>query len=49
MPQTSIIDAVMALREYVQEGPKEGLYVALISLDINGAFDTAWWSGILYS
>jgi hypothetical protein len=47
-PQTSTIDVVMALKEYVQEGLKEGLYVVLISLDIKGAFDAAWWPGILY-
>jgi hypothetical protein len=28
---------------------EEGQYVALISLDVKGAFDAAWWSGILFS
>jgi hypothetical protein len=41
-PQTSTIDAVMALKEYVQESLKEGLYVALISLYIKRAVDAAW-------
>jgi len=39
----------MALKEYVQESLKEELYVALVSLDIKGAFDAAWWPGILFS
>jgi hypothetical protein len=28
---------------------EEGQYVALISLDVKGAFDAAWWPGILFS
>ena len=37
-PQTSTVDAVMDLKDYVQESMKEGQYVALISLDVKGAF-----------
>jgi hypothetical protein len=48
-PQTSTIDAVMDLKEFVQESLKEGSYVALISLDVQGAFDAAWCPGIINS
>jgi hypothetical protein len=39
----------MTLNECVQERLKKGLNVALISLDIKGAFDAAWWPEILSS
>jgi len=48
-PQTSKVDAVLALKDYVQSSIDEGLYVAVISLDVRGAFDSAWWTGILAS
>ena len=48
-PQINKVDAVMSLKETVQESIKEGLYVALISLDVKGAFDAAWWPSILMS
>jgi len=48
-PQTSIVDAVMALKDYVQSSIDDGQYVAAISLDVKGAFDAAWWPGILAS
>jgi hypothetical protein len=37
----------MTLEDFVQEGINEGQYVAVISLDVKGAFDAAWWPGIL--
>ena len=39
----------MDLKDYVQESMKERQYIALISLDVKGALDTAWWPGILFS
>jgi ribonuclease HI len=48
-PQTSTVDAVMDLKDYAQRSIEEGQYVALISLDVKGAFDAAWWPGILFS
>ena len=48
-PQTSTIDAVMDLKHYIQRSMDEGQYAALISLDVQGAFDAAWWPRILYS
>jgi len=37
----------MALKEFVQESINDGQYVVVISLDVKGAFDAAWWHGIL--
>jgi hypothetical protein len=48
-PQTSTVDAVMALKDFVQDSLNDGQYVALISLDVKGAFDAAWWPSILNS
>ena len=46
-PQTSTVAAVMAFKEHIQNSIKDGQYVAVISLDVKGAFDAAWWPGIL--
>jgi len=48
-PQTSTIDDVMASKDFVQESINEGQYIAVIILDVKGAFDAAWWPGILAS
>ena len=48
-PQTSTVDAVMALKDYVQSSIDDGQYVAVINLNVKGAFDAAWWPGILAS
>jgi hypothetical protein len=49
-PQTSTVDVVVELKEaYKQRSVEEGQYVALINLDVKGAFDAAWWPGILFS
>jgi len=45
-PQTSTVDAVLVIKDYVQSSIDKGLYVAVISLDVRGAFDSAWWPGI---
>ena len=47
--QTSMVDAVMALKDYVHDSINDGQYVAVISLNVNGAFDAACWPGILAS
>jgi hypothetical protein len=36
-PQTSTVDAVMGLKDYVQDSINDGQYVAAISLDVKGA------------
>jgi hypothetical protein len=48
-PQTSTVDAVMVLKDYVQSSIDNGKYVAAKSLDVKGAFEAAWWPGILAS
>jgi len=47
-PQTSTIDAVMALKDYIEEGFRSEVTV-LVSLDVEGAFNSAWWPSILKS
>ena len=47
MPQRSTTDAAMAAREYIEEGFENGEVVALVSLDVAGAFNSAWWPSIL--
>jgi hypothetical protein len=39
----------MALKDFVQESINEGQYVAVVSIYVQGAFDAAWWPGILAS
>jgi len=45
-PQRCNIDAAMALKNFVI-GLAAGDVTVLISLDIKGAFDAAWWPAIL--
>jgi hypothetical protein len=44
-PQTSTIDAVMALKDYAEEAFRSEVTV-LVSLDVEGAFNSAWWPSI---
>ena len=46
-PQRSTTDAAMAVKGVVEEGLAAGEIIVLISLDIKGAFDAAWWPSIL--
>jgi hypothetical protein len=48
-PQRSTIDAAMAVKNTVDEGLKTGEVIILVSLDIQTAFDAAWWPNILKS
>jgi hypothetical protein len=48
-PQTSTVDAVMALKFFIQDSLNDGQYVALISLEVKGTFEAAWWPSILTS
>jgi hypothetical protein len=48
-PQTSTVGAVMALKVFVQDSLNDRQYVALIILDVKGAFDAAWWPTFLNS
>jgi hypothetical protein len=46
-PQKSTIDAAMAIKPFVQEGLATGELITLVNFDVQGAFDAAWWPGIL--
>jgi len=46
-PKKSTMDAAMAVKEFAEEGLRQGLIIILVSLDFKGAFDAAWWPGIL--
>jgi len=43
----STIDATMAIKDFVQEGLAAREVIAVVSFDVQGAFDAAWWPGIL--
>ena len=45
-PQKCTIDAAMAIKDFAQ-GLAAGEVIALVSLDVQGAFDAAWWPEIL--
>ena len=47
MPQKSSIDAAMAVKEFVESALVAGDIVVLISLDVVGAFNAAFWPSIL--
>jgi len=42
IPQTSTIDAITAVKEFVQEEFAKGEITVTISLDVEGAFNSAW-------
>ena len=41
-PQKSTVDAAMANKAFVQESLEAGEVIALVSLDVQGAFDATW-------
>ncbi|GFT50578.1 uncharacterized protein TNCV_551711 [Trichonephila clavipes] len=47
-PQKSAEDAPVRLCDIIKEGKRKNHVTFLISLDIKGAFDNAWWPGILH-
>jgi hypothetical protein len=46
-PQKSTIDVTMIVKEFVQDSLATGDMIALVSLDVQGAFVAAWWPAIL--
>ena len=46
-PQTSAIDAAMAVKEFIDDKLKQCKSIILVALDVKGAFDAAWWPAIL--
>ena len=45
-PQRSTIDAAMAVNDFVLEGLVAEEVIVLVSLDVKGAYDVAWWPSI---
>jgi len=48
-PQTSTIDAIKAATEFIEEGFSRGEITATVSLDVEGAFNSAWPPSVLYN
>jgi hypothetical protein len=41
------MDTAVAVKDFVDEALTKGQIVALVSLDVKGAFNAAWWPSIL--
>ena len=48
-PQKSTTDAALEAKDFAQYHLQQRNYVIMISLDVLGAFDAAWWPSILYN
>jgi len=48
-PQLSTIDTAMAVKDFVEDGFISGEVATLVSLDVESAFNLAWWPNILKS
>jgi len=48
-PQTNTTETVLALQEYIEYGFPSGEVTILVSLDVKGAFNAAWWPAIMNS
>jgi hypothetical protein len=46
-PENSTVDAAMEVKQYIEPHLERGGVVILVSLDVYGAFDWAWWPAIL--
>ena len=46
-PKKCTTDAAISVKEFIEEGLRKGLITILVSLDVKGAFDAAWWPSIL--
>jgi ribonuclease HI len=46
-PQKSTIDATIEVKDYLEEGLRQGQIAILLSLDVKAAFDSASWASIL--
>ena len=45
-PKKSAIDAALTVKEYLEDGVSQWDIAILVSLDVKGAFDAAWWPSI---
>ena len=46
IPQSSTVDASMAVKQYALSHIQQKKYDIMVSLDVQGAFDAAWWPSI---
>jgi retron-type reverse transcriptase len=46
-PQLSTTDAAMVVKDFVQDGYSSGEVATLVTLDVEGAFNSSWWTNIL--
>jgi len=46
-PQRGTVDAAMTVKEIIEENMKQKNCTSVVSLDVQGAFDTAWWPSTL--
>jgi hypothetical protein len=46
IPQKCTINAITAVKEFVQEGFIRGEITVTVSLDVEGAFNSAWWPSV---
>jgi len=42
-----MVDAAMAVKQYALSHMQQRNYIIMVSLDVQGAFDVAWWPSIL--
>jgi len=47
MPQRGTVEAAMAVKEIIGETLNHKNCISVVSLDVRGAFDAAWWPSIL--
>lgn len=46
-PQKSTTDAAMTVKRFIKEHLEGGQSLVIVSLDVQGAFDAAWWPSII--
>jgi hypothetical protein len=46
-PQRGTVDAEMKVKNFIEESLRLKQCTVIVSLDVKGAFDAAWWPSIL--
>ena len=46
-PQRGTVDAAMEVKNFIEESLKLKQCTVIVSLDVKGAFNAAWWPSIL--
>jgi hypothetical protein len=49
IPQRGTVEAAMAVKEIIGENMKQKNCTSVVSLDVRGVFDAAWWPSILHN